>query len=192
MVPPVPVAAGLADEWWYWLAVAGVVLGAAALSERYRAWAARLRASAVRRGLVEVPAGRSIRSRAQGFWSDISWVALVAGLWVVLAPWTWGYHGEDGAIATDVVTGGLVIALTLAAIIFPGLWALVLLAGAWLVIAPWIVGYGDANGPVGLSDTFAGIVICVVAILSLAASQRALRPGDSRAIGRIHPREKGS
>ena len=54
---------------------------------------------------------------------------------------------------------------------------------------PSIVGYGDVNGPVGLSDTIAGIVICAVAIISLATSQRALRPGDSRAIGRIHPRE---
>jgi hypothetical protein len=138
---------------------------------------------------VEVPAGRTVRSRSEGFWSDVSWVALVAGVWVVVAPWTWGYDGEDGAIATDVITGGLVIALSLAAIVLPGFWALVLLAGAWLVIAPWIVGYGDANGPVGLSDTIAGIVICAVAIRSLAASQRALRPGDSRAIGRIRPRE---
>jgi len=187
LAAPVPVAAGLADEWWYWVVVAGLVLCAAALSGRYRAWAARLRASAVRRRLVELPRGRTIRSRPAGFWSDVSWVALVAGVWVVLAPWTWGYDDVDGAIATDVVTGVIVIALTLAAIVFPALWALVLLAGAWLVIAPWVVGYGDANGPVGLSDTLAGIVICVVAIISLARSQRALRPGDARAIGRIRP-----
>lgn len=184
-----PVAAGLADEWWYWVVVAGVLLGATALSGRYRAWAARLRASAVRRRLVELPAGRSIRIRAEGFWSDVSWVAIVAGVWVVLAPWTWGYDSEDGAIATDVVTGGIVIALSLAAIVFPALWALVFLAGAWLVVAPWIVGFGDANGPVGLSDTAAGIVICVVAVISLATSQHALRSGDSRAIGRIRPPE---
>jgi SPW repeat-containing protein len=189
LASPVPVAAGLADEWWYWLVVAGALLGATALSGRYRAWAARLRASAVRRRLVELPLGRSVRRQPAGFWSDLSWIALAAGVWVALAPWTWGYEDVDGAIATDVVTGGIVIALTLAAIIFPGLWALVLLAGAWLVIAPWLVGYGDAHGgAVGLSDTVAGIVICVVAIISLATSQRALRSGDSRAIGRIRPR----
>jgi hypothetical protein len=179
----------LADEWWYWLVVAGVLLGAAALNGRYRALAAELRASAVRRRLVELPPGRSIRSRPAGFWSDISWISFAAGAWVVLAPWTWGYDDVDGAIATDVVTGVIVIALTLAAIVFPALWALVLLAGAWLVIAPWVVGYGDANGPVGLSDTTAGIVVCIVAVICLAASQRALRPGDSRAIGRIGPRD---
>jgi hypothetical protein len=186
---PVPVAAGLADEWWYWLVVAGVILGAVAFSGRYRALAASARAGAVRRRLVELPAGRSIRSRPAGFWSDVSWIALAAGVWVVLAPWTWGYDDADGAIATDVVTGGIVIALTLAAIIFPGLWALVLFAGAWLLIAPWIVGYGDAHGAVGISDTAAGFVICVVAVICLAASQRAVRPGDARAIGRIRPRD---
>jgi hypothetical protein len=75
--------------------------------------------------------------------------------------------------------------LTLAAIVFPALWALHLFAGLWLVIAPWLVGYGDADGPVGLSDTIAGILICVIAIASLAASQRALRQGQTGAIGRI-------
>jgi SPW repeat-containing protein len=185
VAPPVPVAAGLAGEWWYWVVVAGALLGSVALSGRYRASAARLRAGAVRQRLVEPPPGRTIRSRPAGFWSDVSWVALAAGVWVVLAPWTWGYDPVDGAIATDVVTGGIVIVLVLMAIAFPALWALVLFAGAWLLVAPWIVGYGDAHGPVGLSDTAAGIVICVVSVMSLATSQRVLRHGDSRAIGRI-------
>jgi hypothetical protein len=183
------VAAGLADEWWYWVAVAVALIGAAALSGRYRTWAARLRASAVRRRLIELPPGQSMRSRPGGFRSDVSWIALAAGVWVALAPWTWGYEDADGAIATDAVTSVIVIALTVAAIIFPALWALVLIAGAWLVIAPWVVGYGDTHGAVGLSDTAAGMVICAVAVISLATSQRALRPGDARAIGRIEPRD---
>jgi SPW repeat len=188
MASPVPVAAGLADEWWYWAIAASLLVAAIAFSGSYRRLAARARAAAVRRGLVELPPGRTIRSVPAGFWSDLSWVALAAGVWVVLAPWTWAYEDARGAIATDVVTGVVVIALTLAATVFPALWALVLFAGMWLIIAPWIVGYGDAHGPVGLSDTAAGIVICAVAVVSLATSQRALRAGDSRAIGRIRPR----
>src|SRR5688500_11389786 len=181
-------AAGLADEWWSW-AIAGTLLVAAiAFSGSYRTLAARGRAAAVRRGLVEFPPGSAIRSAPSAFWSALSWVVLAAGVWVVLSPWIWGYENVDGAITTDVVTGGVVIALTLAAVVFPALWALVLFAGMWLVIAPWIVGYGDAHGPVGLSDTVAGILICAVAVASLVTSQRALRAGDSRAIGRIRPR----
>ena len=180
-----PVAAGLADAWWFWAVVAILLLAAAAVSGRYRMLAARARAEAVRRGFVSLPPGLALGRATRGFWSDLSWLALAAGMWVVLAPWTWGYEDASGAIPTDVVTGTAVIALSLAAIVLPGLWALVLFAGTWLLIAPWIVGYGDANGPVGLSDTIAGVVICAVAITCLAGSQRALRRGDSRAIGRL-------
>jgi hypothetical protein len=152
---------------------------------RYRALTSKLRSAAIQRGLVKLPSGTSLKRDAGGFWSDLSWLALVAGVWVVASPWIWGYQDVDGAIAIDAVTGSAVIVLALAAILFPALWALHLFAGLWLVIAPWLAGYGNANGPVGLSDTIAGIVICVVAVTCLAAAQRALRPGDPRAIGRI-------
>jgi hypothetical protein len=144
-----------------------------------------VRAAAVRRGIVALPTGHALDTRSGGLGSDLSWLALMAGGWVVASPWIWGYQNADGAIATDVMTGSIVIVLTLAAIVFPALWALHLFAGTWLVIAPWLVGYGNANGPVGLSDTLVGIVICAIAIASLAASQRALRPGQAGAIGRI-------
>jgi hypothetical protein len=185
MRPSVPLAAGLADEWWYWALVATVLAGAFSFSGRYRVLAAKARAVAIRRGLVELPPGHTLDRAPRGFWSDLSWVALVAGLWVLVAPWTWGYQDVDGAIATDVVTGAFVIAVSLGAVVFPALWVLDLFAGLWLVIAPWIVGYGDANGPVGLSDTIAGIVISAVAIASLASSQRALRPGQAGGAGRL-------
>jgi SPW repeat-containing protein len=183
-----PLAAGLADDWWFWALAAAVLLGAAVFSGRYRAVAARARTAALRRGLVELPRGRTLDRGPRGFWSDLSWLALAAGLWVVLGPWTWGYHDVSEAITTDVASGAAVIVLTLTATVFPALWALNLLAGLWLVTAPWLVGYGDANGPVGLSDSIAGIVVCAVAIASLAASERALRPGEGGAIGRIRPR----
>jgi hypothetical protein len=159
------------------------------IGHRYRVLTAKLRLAAVERGLVKLPPGTSLNRETGGFWSDLSWLALLAGAWVVLSPWIWGYQDADGAVATDVITGFVVIVLTVAAIVFPAFWALHLFAGLWLVIAPWLVGYGDANGPVGLSDTIAGIVICGVAITCLAASQRALRVGQAGGIGRIRPRE---
>jgi SPW repeat-containing protein len=183
------VAAGLADDRWYWVLAAVLLLAAVGFSSRYRALAARARAAAIRRGLMELPPGHALDRAPRGFWSDLSWLALASGLWVVVAPWTWGYQEVNGAIAADVVTGAGVIALTLAATVLPALWSLNLLAGLWLVTAPWIVGYGDANGPVGLSDTIAGIVICAVSIACLAASLRAVRRGEERAFGRIPPRD---
>jgi hypothetical protein len=183
-IPPAPVASGLADDGWFWALSSAVLLAAIALSGRYRTLTAGARAAAVRRGLVQLPRGQTLARSPRGFWSDLSWLALLAGAWVILSPWIWGYDDVDGAIAADVVTGLVVIVLALAAIVFPALWALNLLAGLWLVVAPWIVGYGDANGPVGLSDTIAGLLICTVSIACLAASQRAVRRGGT-AIGRI-------
>jgi SPW repeat-containing protein len=183
-----PLAAGLAGQWWFWALAATLLLAAAVSSRRYRALVAKLRSEALRRGLVQLPPGRRL-DRAPAGRSDLSWLGLLAGLWVMLAPWIWGYDDVEGAITTDLVTGAVVIALALGAIVFPALAALNALAGLWLVTAPWLVGYGDANGPVGLSDSLTGVLLCIVAVASLSASERALRPGEGRAIGRIRPRE---
>jgi SPW repeat-containing protein len=182
-----PVAAGLADKWWFWALAASVLLVAAAFSGRYRRAVTRVRAAALERGLLELPPGRSLARATGGIGSDLSWLALLVGVWVILGPWTWGYDAVGGAVTTDVVTGAAVIGIALAAIVFPALWALNLLVALWLVTAPWLVGYGDANGPVGLSDSIAGIVLSIVTVASLSASERAVRPGEARAIGRIRP-----
>lgn len=178
----------LSDNWWFWLLVVAALAAAVGFSRRYRSLAAAARRGAVRRGLVELPSGRALRQPSGSFWDDLSWLALLAGIWVLLGPWTWGYDGAAGAIETDVASGTLVMVIALAAIVFPALWTLDMIAGLWLVLAPWIVGYGDANGPVGLSDTLAGALIFAVAIAALSAAQRALRPsGGGRAIGRLRP-----
>jgi hypothetical protein len=103
------------------------------------------------------------------------------------SPWIGGYDDADGALAVDLATGALVVLVTLAGILFPALWTLNLLLGLWLVIAPWLVGYGDADGPVGLSDSLTGLLLCAIALAGISSAQRALRPGQSGAIGRITP-----
>lgn len=178
----------LSDYWWFWLLVATVVICAAVSTPRYRAFVSLARRYALRRGLVQLPPGHTLENRARDLPGELSWLSILAGLWVALGPWIWGYQDASGSIATDVVTGALVIAFTLGAIVFPAISALNVLAGLWLVLAPWLVGYGDANGPVGLSDTLAGLVVCAVAIASLAAAERAAGPGQ-RAIGRIRVRD---
>jgi hypothetical protein len=183
-----PLAAGLAGAWWFWVLVAAGLLATAALSGRYRRVAARIRRKAVARGLVELPPGRRLERDTGRFLSDISWLAFAIGVWVIGSPWIWGYDDAGGAIATDVVTGALIIVLAVVATVLPAVWSLELLGGLWMVVAPWLVGYGDANGPVGLSDTIVGLMLSAVAIASLSASQRALRAGEGRAIGRIRPR----
>jgi hypothetical protein len=178
----------LARHWWFWILTA-LVVGAAALSApRYRALAAAARRSALGRGLVEPGSGRRVETEPGGFFSDLSWLPLLFGTWVCLGPWIWGYDDVSGAVATDVVTGALVIAVTLAATMIPSLAVLNVLSGTWLLVAPWIAGYGTEHGPVGLSDTLAGVAIAALAIVALVSATRRLAPGEAGPVGRIRPR----
>jgi hypothetical protein len=175
----------LADHWWFW-ALIGLVLGIAVLgSGRYRVFASGARQRALERGLVEAGPGRRVEARTGGFWSDLSWLSLLLGGWVGAAPWVWGYDGVQGAVTADVVTGTVVIVLTLAGIVLPPLNALPVLAGLWLVLAPWVVGYGDHGGPVGLSDVVAGVMIAALGVAALAAASRRIVPGAQMPIGRV-------
>jgi hypothetical protein len=176
----------LAGNWWFWALAAALLATALALGRRYQAFIARARRLALRKGLIALPPGQVLDRPPRAPWSDPSWLAFPFALWVIASPWIWDYDGVRGAIATDVATGTAVIALALAGIVFPALWALNLLAGLWLATAPWLVGYGDAHGPVGLSDAVVGMLICAVAIGALASAQRQIRTGSgSGAVGRI-------
>ena len=118
------VGAVLADKWWFWALTGALVAAAVLWSGRYRALAARIRAVALERRLVEPGAGGRIDTRAGGFTSDLSWLSLLLGAWVAASPWIWGYDDVAGAVAADLVTGGAVIVLTLLGIVFPPLNAL--------------------------------------------------------------------
>lgn len=175
----------LAGEWWFWL-LTGTIVGASGLAaRRIRELNAHVRRLAIERRLVEAGSGRRVDTVERGFWSDLSWVSVLLGAWVVASPWIWGYDDLDGAIATDVVTGGAVILLTLAGIVLPSLNALTLPAGLWLVVAPWIVGYGSADGAVGLSDAVAGIAIAALGVAALSAASRRIVPGAPMPVGRV-------
>jgi hypothetical protein len=175
----------LADEWWFWLVVGAVLVLAVLAAGRMREWSASLRRAALARQVVEAGPGRRVEVRVGGFWSDLWWLSALLGAWVIVSPWIWGYDDAGGAIAADAVTGGAVVALTLAGIVFPSLNALSILAGLWLVVAPWVVGYGDDGGPVGLSDVLAGIAISAVGIAALSSATRRIAPGAPMPVGRV-------
>jgi hypothetical protein len=175
----------LAHDWWFWLLTGGVVAASALAAGRLRKINAAVRRVAIQRRLVEAGSGQRVDTSAGGFWSDLSWVSVLLGAWVVASPWIWGYDDVDGAVATDAVTGGAVVLLTVAGIVYPSLNALTLLAGTWLVVAPWIVGYGSEDGPVGLSDVIAGIAIAALGVAALAAASRRIIPGAPMPVGRV-------
>jgi hypothetical protein len=175
----------LSDDWWFWALIA-VIAGAAGLgSARYRIAAAGARRFALRHNMVDPGPGQRLEVEARGFASDLSWLSLLLGAWVVISPWIWGYADVGGAIATDAITGAAVLAITLVGLVFPSVLALNVCAGLWLVVAPWFVGYGNEGGPVGLSDTLAGLAISALAIAGLTTAAKRVAPGTTGPIGRI-------
>jgi hypothetical protein len=174
---------GLATHWWFWVLAAALAACSLALSRRYPRLVVRVRRLALRRGLITLGPGQALRPPSSGG-GDPSWVMFPIALWVGASPWIWGYDGEPGAIACDVITAAVVLVLGLAAIVLPALWALETFAGLWLVVAPWIVGFGDANGPVGISDVVCGLLLVAVAVAALVAAERQVGRG-SGAIGRL-------
>jgi SPW repeat len=178
----------LSDDWLFWALFAAIVVAAALGSGRYRALAAAARRLAVRRGLVDPGAGRHVDTGPGGFASDLSWISILLGIWVILSPWIWGYDEVEGAVATDVITGSIVVAVTLIGIVLPSVSALNVLAGTWLVLAPWLVGYGSHDGPVGLSDALAGVAIAALAVAALTSATRRIGPATGGPIGRVRRR----
>jgi SPW repeat len=175
----------LADDWWFWALTGAVAVACALGSARYRTLAAAARRMALERRLVEPGPGRRVDTRPGGFWSDLSWVSLLLGVWIAASPWIWGYDDVDGAVPADVAAGIAVFAVTIGAIALPSLSALNVLAGLWLVLAPWVVGYGSEGGPVGLSDVVAGALVAALALAALAAASRRIVPGGAMPIGRV-------
>ena len=182
-------SAVLAETVWFWILVAIVAVASVAGEPRWRRFGAGFRARALRRRLVDPGPGAGIDPAAGGPWSEVWLLGVLAGVWVCLSPWIWGYDDVDGAIATDVVTGAAIATVSLAAVVFPALLALNVLAGLWLTTAPWLVGYGSEDGPVGLSDTAAGIATCVLALRGLTQASRRLRAATPGPVGRIPRRQ---
>jgi hypothetical protein len=174
-----------ADRPWFWALVAAMVAALVLSEPWWRRMAAAVRAGAVRRRIVAEGAGRAVETAPAGPWSEPGVPGFLLGLWVCASPWVWGYEDADGAVATDLVTGGAIALIFLAGIVFPALLALNLLAGLWLAIAPWLVGYGNGGGSVGLSDTFAGIATCGLALRGLSVASRRLRAAPPGPVGRI-------
>lgn len=103
-----------------------------------------------------------------------SGINLIAGLWLIIAPWVLGY--ATGRSVTNNVVVGVVVAV-LAAIRFFGAyraagisWINVLL-GLWMIVAPWVLH--DVVSAAYWNDVIVGIIIAVFGAWSAMASSRA-------------------
>jgi SPW repeat len=102
----------------------------------------------------------------------LSGLNVLAGIWLILAPWWLGYSGADPKW-NDVVFGAIVavLAATRAGGGFRATELSILnaLVGVWLFVAAFTI---DSSGAAGANDIILGVIVFVLALGSAAASER--------------------
>ncbi|MBW3665347.1 MAG: SPW repeat protein [Actinobacteria bacterium] len=113
--------------------------------------------------------------------STVRWVSgvnVLAGVWLMLAPFALGYGDVTAAVWNDVIIGLSVFVLALFREAKPleheGVSWTNFVLGLWLLAAPFVAGYGDVGSAVG-NDITVGIVVLIFAAWSAVAS-RDVRP----------------
>jgi hypothetical protein len=109
-----------------------------------------------------------------------SGVNVVAGLWLIIAPFVLGYDQIQAALWNDVLVGivvaGLAVARLARPLMSPSLSWINAVLGLWLILAPFVLGYGGAvevealatAGPVGgaqaamWNDIIVGVIVLVL------------------------------
>lgn len=101
---------------------------------------------------------------------------LLAGIWLIIAPWVLGYSGADPKW-NDVVFGALIGLLAVVRISGPargpGLSLVNALFGAWIFVAAFVI---DSSSTAFWNDLILGIVVFVLAMLSASAGDEAATP----------------
>lgn len=87
---------------------------------------------------------------------------VVAGLWLVIAPFVLGY-ADPAARTSDFWSGLAVIAIALISTRISGIRWINAGLGAWVVAAPWILSYETTRAVV--NDVVVGLLIIALAVV---------------------------
>ena len=118
-----------------------------------------------------------------------SGINVVAGLWLIIAPFVLGYDEIQAALWNDIVVGIIVAAFAVARVarplMNPGLSWINAVLGLWLIVAPFVLGYGRVveaealavEGAVGgaqtamWNDIIVGVIILVLGVWSALSAR---------------------
>lgn len=115
------------------------------------------------------PAGR--RSRAVAAGRGPALVCLVAGGWLLLAPWLLDHRGAWAPLAVEIGLGLALVALATFRLLAPGasrgVPVLATSAGLLLVIAPVVFRYGDTDRVVSayVNDILVGLLVAAAGLV---------------------------
>lgn len=104
-------------------------------------------------------------------------VNLLAGIWLIIAPFVLGY-GNGDPYWNDIAFGAVIALLALSRVsgAYRSSWMswLNALIGVWIFIAAfWL----DATATAGINDVILGIVVFVLGVASATATDEAMAPG---------------
>jgi hypothetical protein len=106
---------------------------------------------------------------------------VLAGIWLIVAPFLLGYADTQAALWNDIIIGIVVLIIASARASMPekmpaASWLNAVL-GAWLIIAPFALGYSEV-GAGTWNDILLGIIVLVLASWSALAGQRLQSSGS--------------
>jgi len=108
----------------------------------------------------------------------ITWINLILGLWLIIAPFVLGYAGLVHAAAVQDVIMGIIIAAfswwilaAMSPLIGAGWFQI--LCGIWVLIGPFVLGYSGL-AVAKANDVTVGIIVLIVAIIESIGMARTL------------------
>ncbi|HUK33598.1 MAG TPA: SPW repeat protein [Vicinamibacterales bacterium] len=107
---------------------------------------------------------------------NITWVNILLGVWLVIAPFALSTVIPNHAwTANDVILGVLLIAASWAIVSMAapsiGVAWFEVLCGVWLVVAPFVLHYSGGHVKLG-NDVISGIIAIVIAAIALTGIRR--------------------
>ncbi len=122
------------------------------------------------------PAGPAAAERRRYDWrSDVigfSGLNIIAGIWLIIAPWVLGYSGRDPRW-NDVVFGAIVAVIGLVRVAggYREAWLSWINAaiGVWIFIAAFAI---DHTGRASWNDIILGVIVCALALGSAGSTPR--------------------
>lgn len=103
-----------------------------------------------------------------------SGIGIIAGLWLMAAPFVLGYAGIEAAKWNDITAGALVLVTALFRSFSPRArpaWSVAdLVLGFWLLLAPFVLGYASYGTPLG-QDVVMGLTVLLLAWLGLLGNR---------------------
>jgi hypothetical protein len=96
-------------------------------------------------------------------WQDP--VNALLGAWIVLSPWVVGYADERTAMANALVSGALLVAAAIGAVVVPKAWEewVEVAIGVWLMASPWALGFAGHMAAMQ-NALFCGLAVTVLAL----------------------------